>query len=168
MSQIADPTGRAQQTLLVVDDHPLNILVLYQALSADYRVLKASGGAEALQVCRTQRPDLVLLDIAMPGMDGFEVCRQLKADPLTRDIPVIFVTAHNDTSHETLGLEMGAVDFIVKPINAAVVRARVKTHLSFARSSSLLAATLEASTDGVLVADLASGISSMNQALIRM
>ena len=154
--------------MLVVDDQPINIQVLYQAFAADHRVIKATSGAEALRLCHQQRPDLVLLDVVMPEMDGFEVCRQLKADPLTRDIPIIFVTAQDDSSQETLGLEVGAVDFIVKPVNAAVVRARVKTHLGFARSSSLLAATLEASADGILVTDLAGGISSMNQAFIRM
>ena len=164
----ATSTDQPRHTLLVVDDQPLNIQVLHQAFAADHRVLKALGGAEALQVCRQHRPDLILLDVVMPGMDGFEVCRQLKADPLTRDIPVIFVTAHDDASHETRGLELGAVDFIVKPINAAVVRARVKTHLGFAHSSSLLAATLEASSDGILVTDLAGGISSMNRAFIQM
>ena len=162
------PTDRPPHTVLVVDDQPVNIQVLYQALAAEHRVLKAGGGAEALRVCRTHRPDLVLLDVVMPGIDGFEVCRQLKADEATRDIPVIFVTAHDDASHETLGLELGAVDFIVKPVNAAVVRARVKTHLGFARSASLLAATLEASADGILVTDLSGGISSMNRAFIHM
>ncbi len=168
MQQSAAPTDRPRHNVLVVDDQPVNIQVLYQALAADHRVLKAGSGAEALRVCRTHRPDLVLLDIVMPGMDGFEVCRQLKNDAATRDIPVIFVTAHDDASHETLGLELGAVDFIVKPVNAAVVRARVNTHLGFARSASLLAATLEASADGILVTDLAGAISSMNRAFIQM
>ena len=161
-------TERQRHILLAVDDQPLNILLLNEAFSADYQVLKASSGADALQVCLQQRPDLILLDVVMPGMDGFEVCRRLKADPLTRDIPVIFVTAHDDPGSEALGLELGAVDFIVKPINVAVVRARVKTHLGFARSTSLLAATLEASTDGILVTDEAGGISSMNRAFIQM
>jgi two-component system, sensor histidine kinase and response regulator len=161
-------TGRPQQTLLVVDDHPLNVLVLYHALRAEYRVLRASNGVEALHVCRSQRPDLVLLDVMMPDMDGFEVCRQLKNDPATRNIPVIFVTAHEDSSKETQGLELGAVDFIVKPINIVVVQARVKTHLSLAHASSLLSATLEASSNGILVVDLAGGISSMNHAFIQM
>ena len=168
MHVCATSTARPRHTLLLVDDQPLNIQVLNQAFAADHRVLMALGGAEALQLCRQHRPDLILLDLVMPGMDGFEVCRRLKADPITRDIPVIFVTAHDDASHETRGLELGAVDFIVKPINAAVVRARVKTHLGFARSSSLFAATLEASADGILVTDLAGGISSMNRAFIEM
>jgi signal transduction histidine kinase/HPt (histidine-containing phosphotransfer) domain-containing protein len=125
----------------VVDDQPLNIQVLYQAFAADHQVLLATSGVQALQLCRTQLPDLVLLDVVMPGMDGHEVCRQLKADPATRDIPIIFVTAQDDANQETLGLELGAADFIAKPVNAPVVRARVRTHLGLARSRSLLAAT---------------------------
>jgi signal transduction histidine kinase/HPt (histidine-containing phosphotransfer) domain-containing protein len=126
----------------VVDDQPLNIQVLYQAFAADHQVLVATGGTQALHLCRTQLPDLVLLDVVMPGMDGHEVCRQLKADPATREIPVIFVTAQDDADQETLGLELGAADFIAKPVNAAVVRARVRTHLGLARSRALLAAAL--------------------------
>ncbi len=126
----------------MVDDQPLNVQVLYQAFAADHQVLVATSGVQALQLCRTQRPDLVLLDVVMPGMDGHEVCRQLKADPATRDIPVIFVTAQDDASQEALGLELGAADFIAKPVNAPVVRARVHTHLGLARARALLAATL--------------------------
>ena len=130
----------ARPKLLVVDDQPINIRVLYQTFSSDYQVLMATSGAQALQLCRTHLPDLVLLDVVMPGMDGHEVCRQLKADPATRDIPVIFVTAHIDASQETLGLELGAVDFIGKPVNAAVVRARVGTHLAVSRLNKTLEA----------------------------
>ena len=161
-------TPPPQLTLLVVDDQPANVQALYHALKADHHILMATRGAEALQLCHSRRPDLVLLDVVMPGMDGFEVCRQLKADAATRDIPIIFVTAQGEPQQQTLGLELGAVDFIVKPVNAAVVQARVKTHLGFARSSSLLAATLQASADGILVADLAGGISSMNRAFGRL
>lgn len=162
------PAELRRHTLLVVDDHPVNVMVLYKALSNDYRVLKASNGAEALQICRTQRPDLVLLDVMMPDMDGFEVCRQLKSEPSTRDIPVIFVTAHNDSSNESMGLQLGAVDYIFKPVNIAVVRARVSTHLRLAHTSTLLSATLEASSNGILVINLTGGISSMNHAFVRM
>ena len=115
--------------VLVVDDQPINIQILYQAFSADHQVLMATSGAQALQVCRSQLPDVVLLDLVMPGMDGFEVCRQLQADAATRDIPVLFVTAQNDPAQESRGLELGAVDFIVKPVHTAVVRARVQTHV---------------------------------------
>jgi diguanylate cyclase (GGDEF)-like protein len=124
--------------LLVVDDQPVNIQALYQAFSADHQVLMATNGEQALKLAINKQPDLVLLDVMMPGMDGHEVCRRLKADESTRDIPVIFVTAHSDEASETLGLEMGAVDFISKPINPKIVRARVKTHLTLKAQSDLL------------------------------
>ena len=124
--------------LLVVDDQPINIQALYQAFAADHQVLMATSGAHALALCATKQPDLVLLDVVMPGMDGHEVCRRMKADEALRDIPVIFVTAHNDEAAETLGLEVGAVDFISKPINTNIVRARVKTHLTLKAQSDLL------------------------------
>ena len=124
--------------LLVVDDQPINIQALYQAFAADHQVLMATSGAQALSLCAARQPDLVLLDVVMPGMDGHEVCRRMKADEALRDIPVIFVTAHNDEAAETLGLEVGAVDFISKPINPRIVRARVKTHLTLKAQSDLL------------------------------
>jgi diguanylate cyclase (GGDEF)-like protein len=124
--------------LLVVDDQPINIQALYQVFSPDHQVFMATSGPQALQVCRDKQPDLVLLDVVMPGMDGYEVCAQLKADSALRDIPVIFVTAHNDEAAETHGLDVGAVDFISKPINPRVVRARVKTHVTLKQQSDLM------------------------------
>jgi diguanylate cyclase (GGDEF)-like protein len=124
--------------LLVVDDQRANVQVLYQAFSADHKIFMATNGEQALQICEKQRPDLVLLDVVMPGMDGFEVCQRLKASQATADIPVIFITAHNDEETETRGLDMGAVDFISKPINPRIVRARVKTHLTLKRQADLL------------------------------
>lgn len=115
--------------LLVVDDFPVNAQLLFHIFSADHEVSMATSGEQALALCATQPPDLVLLDVKMPGMDGHEVFRRLKSNPATSDIPVIFVTAQNDPSEETLGLQLGAVDFISKPVNAAIVRARVRTHL---------------------------------------
>ena len=128
----------ARPRLLMVDDQPTNIQVLYQAFAADHQVFIATSGQQALELCASKHPDLVLLDIEMPGMDGYEVCRRLKADVATRDIPVIFVTAHSDDMAETQGLDAGAVDFISKPINPKVVRARVKTHLTLKAQSDLL------------------------------
>lgn len=128
----------ARPRLLVVDDKRANIQALYQAFTADHKVSMATSGEQALAICRTQPPDLVLLDVVMPGMDGFEVCKRLKADDATKDIPVIFVTAHNDEETETRGLDVGAIDFISKPINPRVVRARVKTHLTMKRQADLL------------------------------
>jgi diguanylate cyclase (GGDEF)-like protein len=132
----ASTTRRSR--LLVVDDQPINIQALYQTFSADHQVLMATSGEQALALCASQQPDLVLLDVVMPGMDGFEVCRRLKADDVTRDIPVIFVTAHNDDIAETSGLDAGAVDFISKPINPKIVRARVRTHLTLKAQADLL------------------------------
>ena len=166
----APVTGSAESrpTVLVVDDQPINIRILYQALSFSYQVLMATSGEQALQICRSQRPDLVLLDVVMPVINGHEVCRQLKAEPLTRDIPVIFVTAQNDARHESLGLELGAVDFITKPVVAAVVRARVSTHLGLARSKALLAATLEAGAEGMLAVGQGGVVLQMNPAFVQM
>jgi diguanylate cyclase (GGDEF)-like protein len=135
-----DASGQTQRRprLLVVDDQPINIQALYQAFSADHQVFMATSGEQALATCADKQPDLVLLDVVMPGMDGYEVCRHLKADDATRDIPVIFVTAHNDEEAETRGLDAGAVDFISKPINPRVVRARVKTQLMLKAQSDVL------------------------------
>ncbi len=116
--------------LLVVDDDPINIQALYRVFADDHQVLMATTGAQALQMCLTRQPDLVLLDVMMPDMDGYEVCRRLKADAATRGIPVIFVTAHNDSAAEAQGLDLGAADFISKPIHPKIVRARVRTQLT--------------------------------------
>ncbi|MCB8746072.1 diguanylate cyclase [Rhodoferax sp. U2-2l] len=130
------PATRAR--LLVVDDQPINIQVMNQIFAEQYQVFMATSGQQALDFCHRTPPDLVLLDIVMPGMDGYEVCTALKAAPDTCDIPVIFVTAHTDATQETRGLEVGAVDFISKPVNPAVVRARVKTQLILKRQSDLM------------------------------
>ena len=124
--------------LLVVDDQAANVQALFQAFAADHQVFMATNGDQALSVCMATLPDLVLLDVVMPGMDGYEVCERLKVQDATRDIPVIFVTAHNDEEAETRGLDAGAVDFISKPINPRIVRARVKTHLTLKRQADLL------------------------------
>ncbi len=131
------PQHQPQPTLpilLVVDDQPLNIQILVHIFSPDHVVRTATTGEQALAVCAEQLPDLILLDVMMPGMDGHEVCRRLKADPRTRDIPVIFVTVQNDPREEAAGLLLGAVDFIPQPLNASVVRARVQTHLRLRKS----------------------------------
>ena len=116
--------------LLVVDDQPANIQALYQIFQTDHEVFMATTGQQALGVCRQVLPDLILLDIMMPDMDGLEVCRQLKADPATTHIPVIFVTGQSEPTDEALALEVGGVDLIHKPVNSCVVRARVQTHLT--------------------------------------
>lgn len=118
-----------KQTILVVDDTSSNIAVFSQILSAEYRVKAAKNGPKALQIAFETFPDIILLDIMMPEMDGYEVCRQLKLNPETRDIPVIFVTAMVDAENKTRALELGAVDFITKPINPSIVLERIKKHL---------------------------------------
>ena len=133
MTQAPDQRPR----LLLVDDEPTNLQVLRHVLQADYRLLFATDGARALQVAREQLPQLILLDIMMPGMDGYAVCRALKADPATAGIPVIFITALNDSQDETAGFDVGGVDYITKPVSPPVVRARVRTHLSLVRMDEL-------------------------------
>ncbi|HPW27866.1 MAG TPA: diguanylate cyclase [Rhodoferax sp.] len=131
-------SSHGKPKLLLVDDQPINIQVMHQIFGGDYQVFMATNGPQAVALCQSNPPDLVLLDIVMPGMDGFEVCSLLKASDLTCNIPVIFVTAHTDAAQETHGLSLGAVDFIAKPVNPAVVRARVKTQLTLKFQSDLL------------------------------
>ena len=116
--------------ILIADDTKTNIDVLIQALRSDYKLGVALNGSKAIEYVRANRPDLILLDILMPGMSGFEVCRQLKTDPDTKDIPIIFITAMDSSGHKTKGFEIGAVDYITKPFDITEVKARVKTHLS--------------------------------------
>ncbi len=121
-------------TILVVDDTPDNIDLLCAVLENDYRTKVAVNGERALKIAGgAQMPDLILLDIMMPGMSGYEVCQALKANPATRDIPVIFVTAMSETVDEQKGLALGAVDYITKPISAPIVLARIRTQLSMKR-----------------------------------
>lgn len=117
-------------SLLVVDDTPLNLDLLRDVLSPFYRVRLATSGENALKLIQKSPPDLILLDIMMSGMDGYAVCHALKSDPRYAHIPIIFVTAMSDAQDETRGFEVGAVDYITKPISAPVVLARVKTHLA--------------------------------------
>lgn len=115
--------------ILVVDDEPKNLQLLRQILKEDYNLVFAKTGEDALKNTVLHLPDLVLLDVMMPGIDGYGVCRQLKADEKTRDIPVIFVTAKEGVQDETEGFGVGGVDYITKPVSPPVVRARVKNHL---------------------------------------
>jgi class 3 adenylate cyclase len=121
---------RITHTILVVDDAPENIDLLDGVLNKEYKIKAAMNGEKAIKIAQSENPpDIILLDITMPVMDGYEVCRRLKDDPQTRDIPIIFVTAKSDDSDETKGLEIGAVDYITKPFNPSIIKARVKTHL---------------------------------------
>ncbi len=132
----AQPVDRLR--VLAVDDQPVHLQVLQQLFQDDCELLIATDGARALEICREQPPDLVLLDVVMPGMDGWQVCTHLKAHEATREIPVIFLTGHDDPAEETRALALGAADFISKPFNAAVVRARVRTQLALKRQGDSL------------------------------
>ncbi|MBF0368125.1 MAG: diguanylate cyclase [Magnetococcales bacterium] len=118
-----------KQTILVVDDSPNNVRILSEILRQDHRILYATNGPDALETAKTQLPDLILLDIMMPEMDGYETCTKLKADPRTQEIPIIFITALDREQHETVGLELGGIDYLTKPINPYIVRLRVRNHL---------------------------------------
>ena len=126
---MSQPPG-VKPAILVVDDTPENIDVLRGILGADYTIKIANSGQLALKVAAAQPPDLILLDIMMPGIDGYEVCRQLKANPLTHAIPVIFITAKAETADEVQGLALGAADYLNKPVIPAIVKARVQTQLA--------------------------------------
>ena len=124
------PGGPEPRTVLIVDDAPENLTVLGEVLAPHYRVRAANSGSKALRVAASEpRPDLILLDIMMPDMDGYAVLEQLRADPATRDTPVMFVTAMDAITDEEKGLDLGAVDYLTKPIQPAIVLARVRAHL---------------------------------------
>jgi diguanylate cyclase (GGDEF)-like protein len=135
------------QVVLVVDDDASNISILAHLLEAEYDVVFATNGSEALELARATPPDLILLDVMMPGMDGYEVCRQLKASTITANIPVIFITGLDEHKAESRGLELGAVDYVTKPFNVGVVRARVRTHIDLKQAHDALISL--AATDGL-------------------
>ena len=119
-----------KKKILLVGDEPNNLQLLRQILRSSYQLIFAHNGQSALAAVAAHHPDLILLDVMMPDLDGYEVCRRLKADPLMHDIPVIFVTAMGDVDDEAAGFDMGAVDYIHKPVSPAIVIRRVQTHLS--------------------------------------
>lgn len=128
-----------KSVILVVDDTPQNLSLIAGLLRDDYRVLVANSGERALALAEgEQPPDLILLDVMMPDLDGYEVCRQLKASPTTRDIPVIFLTARNEVEDEQRGFDVGAADYVTKPISPPIVLARIHTHLMLKRARDLL------------------------------
>jgi putative two-component system response regulator len=133
------PVFPERPVVLVVDDTPQNLVLITELLRQDYRMLVANGGERALKLIDGElRPDLILLDIMMPDMDGYEVLRRLKTNPASADIPVIFLSAKSELDDEIRGLQMGAVDYITKPISPPLVQARVKTHLALKASSDFL------------------------------
>ncbi|ELX10951.1 response regulator receiver modulated metal dependent phosphohydrolase [Janthinobacterium sp. HH01] len=139
---IKEPTNELP-LILAVDDEASNLQLLRHILQDQYRLLFAKDGPRALELARQERPQLILLDVMMPGMTGYEVCRQLKDDETTAAIPVIFVTALSDASDEVVGFDAGAVDYITKPVSPPIVRARVRTHLSLVRVDELARTRLE-------------------------
>jgi len=131
---MADP----KPTILVADDTLSNIELLEAMLGADYEILFAVNGKEACEIALAESPDLILMDVMMPEMDGFEACARLKADRRTETIPVIFITALDQEAEETRGLELGAIDFIAKPFSPPVVKARIRNHILLKKQGDLL------------------------------
>ncbi len=128
-----------KQKLLIVDDAPANIREITELLKSDYKVVFATSGPKALEIIRTSsQPDLILLDIIMPEMDGIEVCKRLKSSPDTQDIPIIFLTAKTESEDIIKGFQIGAVDYVTKPFNAAELYSRVHTHMDLKRSNERL------------------------------
>lgn len=160
-SQIRSDTFSEQDTILVVDDNPTNIKVLCDFLSAcHYRIAIAQSGQSALTKVDLISPDLILLDVMMPDLDGFETCQRLKANPKTRDIPVLFMTALSDTVNKVKGLSLGAVDYITKPIEQAETLARIKVHLSLRKAQTRLVQEEKMAALGQLVAGVAHEINN--------
>ncbi|MBF0626166.1 MAG: response regulator [Magnetococcales bacterium] len=164
-------TGPGPETILIVDDQVTNVDIL-RGLLSNYDLRVALNGQRALRIARQSRkpPDLILLDVMMPDMSGFEVCEQLQADPATRDIPVIFVTAKNSVDDERKGLSLGAVDYITKPISPPLVRARVKVHLDLKRQRDAITEAkqytegiLESLSDGLVVLSPHGAILTLNR-----
>jgi len=132
-SHIPDGTPR----IVVVDDESTNLRVLKHILGNDYRLFFAKNGLEALRIVESEKPDLILLDVMMPDISGYDVCTQLKQSDDTKHIPIIFISALNEESDEEKGFKLGAVDYITKPIAPVIVKARVKTHLSLVKADEL-------------------------------
>ncbi|MDR3299542.1 MAG: diguanylate cyclase [Candidatus Accumulibacter sp.] len=131
-------TSDAKQTILVVDDEKTNLVLLNRILAPDYTILTAKSGQEALDRAMTVSPDLILLDIIMPDMDGFEIIKRLKDNADTQNIPVIFITGLHNEADEEKGLSLGALDYIIKPFRNAIVRARVRNHMQLVRHLHLI------------------------------
>jgi adenylate cyclase len=146
-------TELSKQKILIVDDEPINIQLLIEIVKRDYEVSAATDGYEALRLAASENPpDLILLDIMMPEIDGYEVCRRLKANPVTEKIPVIFITAKSETEDETKGLKLGAVDYITKPISPMIVQSRVHTQMEIKLHRDDLERLVEIRTDQLIKA----------------
>ncbi|MDY0870776.1 diguanylate cyclase domain-containing protein [Dongia rigui] len=130
--------ARDKDLILVVDDSPTNLAIMNVVLRDIYQVITANNGSDALALAASEEPDLIILDIMMPGMDGYEICDRLKANPFTRDIPVMFVTAMDQERQEARGLALGAVDYIAKPVSPPIVMARVRNQLELKKQRDFL------------------------------
>lgn len=135
--------------LLIVDDEPTNIHILSNILSSDYEIRAANNGERAIEAALSQSPDLILLDMIMPDIDGLTVCRRLKENGATKDIPIIFVTSMSDPANEEMGLDAGAVDYISKPVSPPIVKARVKIHLQNRLTVRFLEGLLSSNTTSI-------------------
>lgn len=151
-----------KKSVLVVDDNPTNIDIIKEVLKEEYSIKEATDGMTALQIADRIIPDIILLDIVMPEMDGYEVCRRLKSNPVTKDIPVIFISALEDATDEARGFIVGAVDFLHKPFNPVVMKHRINTQLVFATKNEELSRLVEAKT-----AELRYNQDCLTQALMR-
>ncbi|WP_374383342.1 diguanylate cyclase domain-containing protein [Dongia sp.] len=138
MSENENEMAREKALILVVDDSPTNLAIMNVVLRDIYQVITASNGTDAISLAAAEDPDLIILDIMMPGMDGYEICDRLKANPYTRDIPVMFVTAMDQERQEAKGLALGAVDYIAKPVSPPIVLARVRNQLELKRQRDFL------------------------------
>lgn len=132
------PERDGKLMILLVDDAPTNIQMLNETLRDGYHLFFATNGRDALRIASESLPDLILLDVIMPDMDGYEVCRSLKADPVLRDIPIIFITAMCMQEDEAIALELGAVDYITKPFNPTIVKLRIRNQIELKRQRDLL------------------------------
>jgi two-component system, NtrC family, sensor kinase len=160
-SELPTPSFNEQVTILVVDDNPTNIKVLCDFLSGcNYRIAVAQSGEKALAKIDRISPDLILLDVMMPGIDGFETCRRLKANPRTQDIPILFMTALSDTVNKVKGLSLGAVDYITKPVEYEETLARIQVHLALRQAQTRLVQEEKMAALGQLVAGVAHEINN--------
>ena len=157
--------------LLIIDDMPTNIRIAAFALKEQgYTILAAGSGQQGIAIAQAKQPDLILLDIMMPEMDGYEVCRILKQDKITADIPIIFLTASNDTDSIVKGFDLGAADYIAKPFNPAELVARVKAHLEIRRQKKhirILSMAVEQSTNSIIITETSGKIIFVNQQFLK-
>lgn len=135
---VTPTSGKDKLKILVVDDQPVNIQIIHQMLNADYQIFMAISGAQAISLCQSNPPDLILMDVVMPELDGLATCRLLKQQPELAQIPVIFVTGMQSPEEEVLCWEAGAADFLLKPVNAVTLKHRVKTQVTLLQQARLL------------------------------